>query len=423
MNKKMTKQERNWILYDVGNSAFSLLVTTIMPIYFNSLASKNNISSVNYMAYWGYASSIATVIVAFAGPILGSVTDIKGYKKPIFFIAVITGAIFCFTLGFIIEWTIFLSVFILAKVAFSASLVFYDSMLVDITTVERMDNISSQGYAWGYVGSCIPFMLCLGLLLGGSKMGVSSSVAMTLSFVITAVWWLLFTLPLIRQYKQLHYVEKHRKLALTDSFARIGATIRNIKKEKNIFVFLLAFFFYIDGVYTIVDMATAYGSALGLDSTALLLALLLTQFVAFPFALLFGKFAQKYRTDRLIMICIFAYFLIAVYAIFLHQEYQFWILAICVGMFQGGIQALSRSYFTKIIPADRSGEYFGIYDICGKGAAFMGVGIVSVVSQLTNNISLGVAMISLIFVVGMILFRKAAILNRNLISYRTEDSI
>ena len=177
--------------------------------------------------------------------------------------------------------------------------------------------------------------------------------------------------------------------------------------EKKIFLFLLAFFFYIDGVYTIIDMATAYGSALGLDSTGLLLALLVTQIVAFPFAILFGRLAQKYETAKLIMLCIFAYLGIAVYAVFLKTQFQFWILAIFVGMFQGGIQALSRSYFTKIIPAEQSGEYFGLMDICGKGASFMGTAIVSGVSQLTGDINKGVGMIAVLFVIGAISFRMA----------------
>ena len=180
---------------------------------------------------------------------------------------------------------------------------------------------------------------------------------------------------------------------------------QNIKKEKAAFLFLLAFFFYIDGVYTIIDMATAYGSALGLDSTGLLLALLVTQIVAFPFALLFGYLSKKIASDKLITVCIAAYFCIAVYAMFLQTQFQFWVLAVCVGMFQGGIQALSRSYFTKIIPAQQTGEFFGFLDICGKGAAFMGTTIVSTVTLITGKESLGVGMIAILFLIGMVLFR------------------
>ena len=183
--------------------------------------------------------------------------------------------------------------------------------------------------------------------------------------------------------------------------------MKNVKNEKKIFLFLLAFFFYIDGVYTIIDMATAYGTALGFDSTGLLLALLVTQIVAFPFAILFGKLSTRYKTEKLIAICITAYFGIAVFAMFLKEQWQFWLLAVLVGMFQGGIQALSRSYFTKIIPAEKSGEYFGLMDICGKGASFLGTTVISLISQFTGNVNVGVGAISLFFVLGMLVFRMA----------------
>ena len=184
-----------------------------------------------------------------------------------------------------------------------------------------------------------------------------------------------------------------------------------MKKEKHIFLFLLAFFFYIDGVYTIIDMATAYGQALGLDSTGLLLALLVTQIVAFPFCLIFGALAKKIPGTTLITVCIGAYFLIALYAIQLDKQSEFWFLAVCVGMFQGGIQALSRSYFAKIIPPEKSGEYFGLLDICGKGASFLGTTLVSVISQVTGKVNLGVGAIAIVFVIGFVLFRKAVSVN------------
>lgn len=189
-----------------------------------------------------------------------------------------------------------------------------------------------------------------------------------------------------------------------NSFKRLGATLKNIRNEKKIFLFLLAFFFYIDGVYTIIDMATAYGTALGLDSTGLLLALLVTQLVAFPFAIIFGRLSKCYDVRTLITICIAAYFGIAVFAIFLKAQWQFWIMAILVGMFQGGIQALSRSYFTKIIPAEKSGEYFGLMDICGKGASFLGTTVISLIAQFTGKVNIGVGATSLFFVCGMIVF-------------------
>lgn len=406
MKFKMTREEKNWVLYDVGNSAFVLLVSTIMPIYFNYLAENAGISSVEYLAYWGYAASVATAIVAFIGPVFGTLADTKGLKKPIFITTMLIGGIGCLVLGFARQWLIFLLIYIIAKVGFSGSLIFYDSMLGDITTEERVDNVSSQGYAWGYIGSCVPFVVCLGIVLGAERIGISTEMAMMISFAIVAVWWIGMTIPLLKIYKQKNYVERQPK-AVRNSFKRLGITLKNVKKEKKIFLFLLAFFFYIDGVYTIIDMATAYGTALGFDSTGLLLALLVTQLVAFPFAILFGRLSLRYDTEKLIMICIIAYFGIAVFAMFLKEQWQFWILAILVGMFQGGIQALSRSYFTKIIPAEKSGEYFGLMDICGKGASFMGTSVISLISQVTGNVSIGVGAISLFFVLGIIVFKMA----------------
>lgn len=408
MNKlKLTPAERSWVLYDVGNSAFTLLIATIIPIYFNFLAEEAGLSNVQYLAYWGYAASAATLLVAVLGPVFGTLADTQGYKKPIFLLFLGVGLIGCIALGFAAHWLWFLLIFVVARVGYSGSLIFYDSMLSDITDADRMDHVSSQGYAWGYIGSCIPFAGCLALVLGAGALGLSMVTAMGLSFGITALWWLGFTLPLLRRYEQKHFVERQPH-AIRESFARLGRTLASVRQEKKIFLFLLAFFFYIDGVYTIIDMATAYGEALRLDSTGLLLALLLTQVVAFPFAILFGRLARKFSGDQLIPLCILAYFGIAVFAMFLRTQAQFWMLAVLVGMFQGGIQALSRSYFARIIPSSQSGEYFGLLDICGKGASFMGTTVVSVVSQITGNISLGVGMIALLFLVGLILFRQAS---------------
>lgn len=404
---KLTKLEKYWILYDVGNSAFILLVATIVPIYFNYLASLAKISEVDYLAYWGYASSFTTLIVAIIGPVLGSIVDTKGYKKPIFTISMIIGVmgLACFSVPK--SWIIFLSVFVIAKIGYNASLIFYDSMLLDITDDNRMDYVSSQGYAWGYIGSCVPFVVSLVFVLFYEKMGIPFNSAMTIAFLINALWWLGMTLPLLKNYKQVNFVEKQEH-PIRDSFKRLGHTLSTLNEDKKVFFYLISFFFYIDGVYTIIEMATAYGSALGLNTNGLLIALLVTQIVAFPFALIFGRLSKKYPTDKLIKVCIVAYTGIALFAIQLDKQWEFWILAIFVGMFQGAIQALSRSYFAKIIPPKKSGEYFGLFDICGKGASFMGTTLVGLISQLTGHMNYGVAMISVMFVIGFYFFQKAA---------------
>ena len=405
-NKKfsLTGLERAWILYDVGNSAFVLLVATLIPIFFNALAEEGGLSSVEYLAYWGYAASAVTIITAVLSPILGTLADTRGFKKPIFILCLVVGVAGCCAMGLAKTWLPFLLIFVFAKVGFSGSLVFYDSMLSDVTTPDRMDVVSSRGYAWGYIGSCVPFVVCLALVLGSGAIGLSQMTALNIALFITAAWWLAMTLPLLKTYRQLHYVEVE-KHAIRQSFARIGHTLRHLHEDKQVFWFLLAFFCYIDGVYTIIDMATAYGTALGLDTTGLLLALLVTQIVAFPSALIFGRLSAKYPSTTLIPVCIAAYAGIALFAFFLTQQWQFWVLAFIVGMFQGGVQALSRSHFAKIIPPEKSGEYFGLFDICGKGASFLGTMIVSVGSQLTGSANVGVGSIAVLFVIGFVLFR------------------
>lgn len=402
---KLTPLERSWVLYDVGNSAFVLMCSTLIPIFFNALAEEGGLSSVEYLAYWGYATSAVTLVTALLSPVLGALADTKGFKKPIFLLCLGVGVVGCCVMGFARQWLPFLMIFVLAKIGYSGSLVFYDSMLADVTTPERMDGLSSRGYAWGYIGSCIPFVVCLGLVLGAGTLGLDQLTALGLALLITAVWWMTATLPLLRSYRQLHYAAESREHAVRRSFGRIGHTLRHLYEDKQVFWFLLAFFCYIDGVYTIIDMATAYGTALGLDTTGLLLALLLTQVVAFPSALVFGRLSARYPSTTLIPICVAAYAGIAVFAFFLASQWQFWVLAVIVGMFQGGVQALSRSHFARIIPPEKSGEYFGLFDICGKGASFLGTMIVSVGTQLTGSANVGVGSLLALFILGFMLFR------------------
>ena len=420
---KLTSLERSWVLYDVGNSAFTLLVSTLLPIYFNSLATSAGIDENMYLSYWGYAGSIATILVALIGPICGAMSDRKGFKKPLFALCVLLGVVGCAALGLAKGWLVFLGIFILGKVGFSSSLVFYDSMLPEITTDDRIDNVSTQGYAWGYIGSVIPFVLCLVLVLAGGSFGLSQGTAMVLAFIITAVWWAVFTLPLMRRYQQKAYVERGEK-PLLDSFRQIATTFRKAKEQKHVFVYLIAFFFFINGVYTIIDMATAYGTDLGLDTTGLLLALLLTQIVAFPCAIAFGRLSAKHDSAKLMKICIVCYTCITLFAVFLVSQWQFWLLATLVGMFQGAIQALSRSYLGKIVPTEQSGEFYGLMDICGKGASFIGMALVGFINQITadvevvifglqlQNSNLAVGVLVILFIIGYILFCKADKLNK-----------
>ena len=407
MKFKMTPLERKWVWYDVGNSAFTLLVSTLIPIFFSLMDGGETESATTAL---GYATSIATAVVAILGPILGSLSDLRGMRKVIFMGSVLVGALGCVALGFMQHWLWFLVLLVIAKSAYQLSLVVYDSMLCDITQRERMDEVSSRGYAWGYIGSCIPFVLSVFVYvlyampdLFGAEHILSLEASMIIVFLLTAVWWVACTLPLWKSYRQVNFVDPGSH-PVRAGFRSLGKTFRELVTKKHILLFLIAFFFFIDGVYTIIDLAVAYGTDLGLDTVSLVLALLVTQVVAFPAAILLGMLSRKVKPQYLILVCIIAYFCITVYAVFLDQEYEFWILAVCVGLFQGTIQAMSRSYFAKIIPLDKASEYFGIYDIFGKGASFMGTFLVALVADLTGRESLGVAALAVLFLVGLVVF-------------------
>ncbi|WMJ76841.1 MULTISPECIES: MFS transporter [unclassified Sedimentibacter] len=398
-------------MYDVGNSAFILLVSTIIPIYFKNIATGSGISASNSTAYWGYAVSISTLIVAIIGPILGTLADTKGYKKPLFTAFLLIGAIGCAALSISASWFVFLFIFVIAKIGISGSLIFYDSMLPDVTAEDKMDLLSSLGYAWGYIGSCVPFTLSLVIILFSDKLYITASNATKFAFILTAAWWVAASFPLLKNYRQIYYVET-KKNAIREALVRLKNTFMDIKNQKEIFIFLMAFFFYIDGVYTIIEMATSYGKDVGISDNNLLFALLLTQVVAFPFALMFGKLSKKYKTKDLINVSIIGYFLITIFALQLDKAWEFWFLAVCVAMFQGAIQALSRSYFAKIIPKEKSSEYFGFFDIFGKGASFTGAFIMGLTTQISGNSKTGVASIAIMFIIGYFMFNRAVKMNR-----------
>ena len=404
---KYTKLERNWVMYDVGNSALVLLNTSVVPIYFNAI--NTGASSADLVTAWANAQTIASLVVALLMPVLGSLADYAGNKIKFFIGFFLTGLVLCFAQAIPMAALPFLVVYVLCTIGLNSSMTFYDAMLTDVTTDERMDTVSSSGYAWGYVGSTIPFIVCIALIFGGpSLLGLDTMLCTRLSFIITGVWWLAFTLPLIRTYKQKYGKEREAGETLghivATTFSGLADTMRRIARDRVLIVYMVAFFFYIDGVHTVISMATSYGSALGIDSTQLVLALLVTQFVAFPSAIIYGRLAGKVGTLRMIIIAVAAYVGIVLFAaFFLKSALEFWILAVLVGMFQGGVQALSRSYFGKLIPKEHSNEYYGFFDIFGRYASVMGTFLVSVVTTITGNPSLGVLSIGVLLVVGLAL--------------------
>ena len=402
---KYTKLERNWVMYDVGNSALVLLNTSVVPIYFNAI--NTGASSADLVVAWGNAQTIASLVIAMLMPILGALADYAGNKIKFFLGFFLTGLVLCLAQAIPMSAMAFLTVYVLCTIGLNSSMTFYDAMLPDITTDERMDAVSSSGYAWGYIGSTVPFIICLALIMGGPALGVPTMLATRLSFIITGAWWLIFPLPLIRTYKQKYGRERGPEDTIGHIvggvFSEVGHTMREIAHNKTVLVYMIAFFFYIDAVNTVISMSTSYGTQLGIDSTQLVVALLVTQFVAFPCSIIYGKLAGRFGSKTMITAAVVAYMCIVFFAaFFLRAALEFWILAILVGMFQGGIQALSRSYYGKIIPKDHANEYYGFYDIFGKTASIIGTFLVATTTSLTGNASIGVLSIAILLAVALV---------------------
>ena len=398
----LSKRERSWVLYDVGNSAYVMLAATLIPIYFSAIAEPGS----SAVVAWGYATTVASLALALLMPFLGSLADLKGNKKKFLAGTIGTGAVSLAVMGVPGNAMVFLAIYVFSSVMLNASLVFYDAFLVDATEQDRYDEVSSQGYAWGYIGSCIPFIVCLVIVLFGSGFGIGQLDGIRISFVITAAWWLVFSVPVLRDVHQTHFKAREEHLFRHTLKGLVG-TCKKIARDKRLLMYMLAFFFYIDGVHTIITMSTSYGTDLGIDSTQLVLALLVTQFVAFPSAIAYGRLAGRFGTKRMLLIAVFAYFCITLFAaFFLRSAAEFWVLAVCVGLFQGGIQALSRSEFGKLIPKENANEYYGFFDIFGKYATIMGTLLVSVFTQLTGSSSYGVLSVAVLFIVGFILLWK-----------------
>ena len=391
MFKNLTKKEKSWVLYDVGNSAYTMLACSLIPIWFKSLAigtGPGQISSDKATAY--YSISIAVV----------------NTKKIFFQTAVSLGVIGCIINGFAPTWVIFIVVYVLTKICYSASLTFYDSMLNDVTTEDRMDQVSSFGYAWGYIGSCIPFTVALiAYVLGPDMMKVIPGIlSKIIGFSVTGIWWFIVTMPLLKNYKQINYVDTHG--AIGAAFKKIGRTLKTIAlHDKKVLFFLIAFFLYIDGVGTIIDNCINIGTDLGLNTVGQVVFLLATQVVAWLGSLVFANLSKKFKTVPLILICIVGYFCVCLYALTLSTIWHFGILAFGVGCFQGSIQSLSRSYYSKIIPPENSGEYFGIYDIFSKGASFLGSAVIAWVKLAGGTINIAVASLAIFFALGFIFLK------------------
>ncbi len=392
--KGYTKQEISWMMYDWANSAHSVIVVTLLPIFFDSVASYTA-DSVSSMSTWGYATSIAMAIVALAAPFLGVFGDIRGMRKRLFALFMGVGVVAVALLSFtpLMDFTsstaaagrvagLILVLYIVSVIGFDASAIYYDAFLTDITTEDRMDRVSTMGYGLGYIGgSTIPLVIFLVMNL----VGIPMLTCLAVIFAVTAVWWLGFSLPLLKNCRQTSG-KPYEKGDVGRSIRGVGATIREIIANKPMLVYILAYFFYIDGVHTVISMATTYGTNLGLDSTGMLLALLLVQVLGLPFCLLYIRLSARFGARTMVGVGVCVYMFICVFAFFMRSLWQFWLLAVLCATSQGGIQALSRSMFGKLLPdKDRSGEFFGFFDIFGKFSSIMGPALVGFVSAVVAD--------------------------------------
>lgn len=403
---KYSKQERSWMMYDWANSAYSIIITTaIFPIYYKAVADNADVASADSTAYLGYTISIATFILAMLGPVLGTLADYKDLKMKFFIFFFLLGTLSTAGLIFVPgdSWLLLLIVYTLTAIGARGASLFSDAFIVDVTDEKRMDEVSTRGYALGYIGSVIPFVICIAIIMlaGMEILPFSSTDASRIAFLITALWWGIFTIPMIKNVKQIHWVERETKI-VSSSFRKLGQTFKEIKRYRAIFIFLIAYFFYIDGVGTIISMSTAYGTDVGLDATGLIIALLAVQIVAAPFAVLFGKLANRFGAKNMIYSGIIIYIIVCVYAMFLETIVDFWILAMLVATAQGGIQALSRSYFGQMVPKEKANEFFGFYNIFGRFAAVTGPFLVGVTTQMTGSSAMGIFSLVVLFVIGFI---------------------
>lgn len=401
MLKNYTREEKSWMLYDWANSAFSAIVAAIiLPVFFQTVAQNGGISSVDSTAYWGYATSLGTLICAVLAPFLGTLGDFKGLKKRLFTAFMLLGIVSTFLLAVTNSWQGLLLFYILGTLGFSGSCIYYDSFLLDVTDIKRMDRVSSVGYGLGYIGgSTIPLIISLVLIQFGDGFGIPTMAATKFSFILTAAWWLVFSMPMLRNVHQKHAIEPDRNL-MAHTMRNMKKTLSMIIRNRSVFFFLIAYFFYIDGVGTIIHMATVFGASCGLESMDMMVILLVVQIVAFPFAILYGKLAGRFGARNMILFGVATYIVVCFLGFNLKEMKDFLMLAVLVGTAQGGIQALSRSFYGKLVPAEQASEYFGFFDVFGKFSAVIGPALFGVVAQFTGITNYGVLAVMFMFIVG-----------------------
>ena len=402
------KRVISWALYDWANSAFA---TTVMagffPLFFKSFWAAD-LSPAESTAVIGTTNSLAGLLIVLLAPFLGAYSDLGKFKKKFLAFFALLGVLSTGYLYFIPQgdWVIAASLYALAVIGFSGGNIFYDSLIASVSKQDQRNKVSSLGFSLGYLGGGLLFVINVLMYLNPAWFGLSSqSEAILWSFVSVAVWWAVFSLPLFMSVEEKSNAEISKGLfeTITEAFKAVASTLREIKKHKRVAIFLIAYWLYIDGVDTIVRMAVAYGSDIGLDASSMITALLLTQFVGFPATLVFGIYADKIGFKKILTIGISIYILISFYAYYMSTALEFYILAGTVGLVQGGVQAISRSFFSTIIPVNKEAQFFGFYNLVGKSAVFLGPVLVSWVALIFGNPRFGILSLLFLLVPGLIL--------------------
>lgn len=419
-DKKYKKIINSWAMYDWANSAFATtIMAAVLPIYYSAIASPA-ISKTQATSYWGYTNSLALLLIALLSPILGAMADYRGHKKrflTIFALIGITGTslMFFLTTG---EWLQASILFIIGNIGFAGANIFYDSLLPHIAKKDDIDQISTRGYAMGYLGGGILLAINLGMimlpdfapgLIGNMDPGEFTALMTRISLASVGLWWLIFTIPLWRNIKEPPRQIFQGELDTNPfraGFTRLADTFKEIRKYSELFKFLLAFWLYNDGIGTIIKMATIYGNEIGIGQTDLIGALLMVQFVGIPFSFAFGWLAKKIGTKNCIYLSLGVYTLISIGGYFMSNALHFWLLGFSVALVQGGSQALSRSLYGRMVPKAQSAEFFSFFSVSGKFAGIFGPFLFGLVSQLFGNSRLGIVSLIVFFISGSLLLTR-----------------
>ncbi|HIG50057.1 MAG TPA: MFS transporter [Gammaproteobacteria bacterium] len=407
-SKKLNKSAWSWALYDWANSAFA---TTVMagffPIFFKSYWA-SNLSDAESTFAIGSVNSLVGLLIAFSAPVLGALADAGDSKRKFLFSFAFLGIIATGYLFFIPEssWKLAVVFYGIGVIGFSGGNIFYDSLLVTVSKEKERNRVSALGFSLGYLGGGILFLLNVAMFLYPNWFGLENQIEAVLwSFLSVAVWWLIFSLPIYLNVKEpvQNASKKQINTVIADAFENLLNTAKSIKKFKSAVIFLLAYFLYMDGVDTIIRMATSYGSDIGLSATSMIQALLLTQFIGFPATLVFGYYADRFGYKYSLSFAIIVYIFVVLFSSQMDTALEFYIVASVIGLVQGGVQAISRSFFSTLIPENKAAEFFGFYNFIGKSSVFLGPFMVSGIALITGSPSYGILSLLILFIPGLIL--------------------